>query len=252
MKLNRLNKRIIVVLASLLVAILVVVANVTRVRSQVRGIDVSLRYKGTPALVSQQTVADTVLRHIPNLLTLSVKDVDFDQVAEAARQVPYLTKVSASVSVSGKVVVRAEQRRPMARLFYGNREMYMDREGALFPVSDMGNCNVLVAGGDFTEPLRKDSLNAQLQSLWQVASFLDEERKFSELIDQIYVESDGDVMMAPKVGNHVIELGDADKLDEKLDNLLTFYRKGLPIAGWDTYSSVSLRFRNQVVCKKNK
>ena len=228
MKLNRLNKRIIVVLASLLVAILVVVANVTRVRSQVRGIDVSLRYKGTPALVSQQTVADTVLRHIPNLLTLSVKDV------------------------SGKVVVRAEQRRPMARLFYGNREMYMDREGALFPVSDMGNCNVLVAGGDFTEPLRKDSLNAQLQSLWQVASFLDEERKFSELIDQIYVESDGDVMMAPKVGNHVIELGDADNLDEKFDNLLTFYRKGMPIAGWDTYSSVSLKFRNQVVCKKNK
>ena len=56
--------------------------------------------------------------------------------------------------------------------------------------------------------------------------------------------------MAPKIGDHVIELGSPDDLDSKFDNLLAFYRKGMPRAGWDTYSKISLKFKDQVVCTK--
>ena len=58
------------------------------------------------------------------------------------------------------------------------------------------------------------------------------------------------MMMVPKVGDHVIELGAVDDLDNKFSNLLTFYRKGMPRAGWNTYSKISLKFKGQVVCTK--
>lgn len=237
-----------ILLGAALLAILVIVANVSRSRSVVRGIEVALRCGDTPRLVSDQVVVDTVVRRIPTLLQRQVRSVDCKRVAAAAARVPFLTNVSASVSVSGKVVVRADQRRPIARLYYNNRELYLDREGALFPVSRLGSCDVLVAGGSFTEPLRIDSLNAQLRSLWQLACYLDEEPDYALLIDQIFVERDGDLMMVPKVGDHVIELGTPDNLDEKFSNLLVFYRKGMPRAGWDTYSQISLKFKGQVVC----
>ena len=239
-----------ILLGAALLAILVIVANVARSGSQVRGVEVAVRYGDTPTLVSDQVVVDTVLRRMPNLLQRQVKDVSTGQVAEAAARVPFLTNVSAALSVSGKVVIRADQRRPIARIYYGSRQLYIDREGALFPISRLGNCNVLVAGGNFTEPLRVDSLNAQLQALWKLACFIDDEKDYRYLIDQIFVERDGDLMMVPKVGSHVIEVGTPDNLEEKFDNLIAFYRKGMPRAGWDTYSKISLKFKDQVVCTK--
>ncbi len=250
MKMKRSVKISLIVLGAALLAVLVVVLNVSRSNSQVRGLEANIRYGSTPVLVSGQTVVDSVVAALPTLMQQQVKAVDCEAVAEAARRVPFLTNVSASVSVSGRVVVRADQRRPIARLFHGDRERYLDREGAVFPVSRVGNCNVLVAGGDFTAPLRPDSLDAQLTALWQVASYLDSESRYSKLIDQIFVERDGDIMMVPKVGDHVVELGDANDLDGKFANLVAFYRKGMPRAGWDTYSKISLKFKGQVVCTK--
>lgn len=250
MKMKRSVKISLIVLGAALLAVLVVVLNVSRSNSQVRGLEADIRYGSTPMLVSGQTVVDSVVAALPTLMQQQVKAVDCEAVAEAARRVPFLTNVSASVSVSGRVVVRADQRRPIARLFHGDRERYLDREGAVFPVSRVGNCNVLVAGGDFTAPLRPDSLDAQLTALWQVASYLDSESRYSKLIDQIFVERNGDIMMVPKVGDHVVELGDANDLDGKFANLVAFYRKGMPRAGWDTYSKISLKFKGQVVCTK--
>lgn len=248
--LKRPTKIMLIVLSAVALAVLVIVANVARSRSQVRGIEVAIRYSDSPQLVSRQTVIDTVLRRIPNLLQLSVNSVDAGRVASAARRVPYLTQVSASVSVGGKVVVRARQRRPIARLYYGGRELYIDRDGALFPPSSLGFCDVLVAGGEFSERLRPDSLNSKTEAIWKLACFLDEEKDYLSLIDQIYIERDGDMMMVPKVGDHVIELGEVDDLENKFSNLLTFYRKGMPRAGWNTYSKISLKFKGQVVCTK--
>ena len=243
-------KIMLILAGALALAILVIVANVNRSHSQVRGIDVSIRYGRTPKLVTEKTVSDNIMAVMPHLTSQLVGDVDRVAVAEAASHVPYLCDISITVSVSGKVVVRAAQRRPIARLFYGARELYFDSEGSMMPVSRTGDCNVLVAGGDFKEPLRLDSLNSQTLALVKVANFLDGEKKYRNLIDQIYIERDGDIMMVPKLGDHLIELGTAEDLDTKFSNLLAFYRHGMPRAGWNTYSKLSLKYRGQVVCTK--
>ena len=250
MTLKRTTKILLILAGAFVLAVLVVFANVSRSGSQVRGIEVAIHYGSTPELVRGQTVEDSILSHYPQLMRQRVKSVDCHRVEAAARRVPFLANVSASVSVSGKVVVRADQRRPVARLYYGGREFYFDASGAVFPTSPLNECNVLVAGGDFSEPLRPDSLNSQMRSLVRLAAWLDDNGDYRDLIDQIYVLSDGDVMMVPKVGDHVVELGAAEDMDSKFANLLTFYRKGMPRAGWDTYSQISLKFKGQVVCTK--
>lgn len=241
-----------ILLGAIALVVLVVVANISRSNRQVQGIEVNIRYGHASVLVAEQTVVDSIMTSIPTLCAMLVKDVDRDAVAEAASHVPYLKDVSASLSVSGKVVVRATQRRPIARLFYGNRELYFDSEGSIMPVGTIGDCDVLVAGGDFVEPLRVDSLNCQMQSLLTLARFLDGERKYRSLIDQIYIQRDGDIVMVPKLGDQIIELGGVDGLDSKFSNLVTFYEKGMPRAGWNTYTKISLKFRDQVVCTKEK
>jgi cell division protein FtsQ len=137
-------------------------------------------------------------------------------------------------------------------MYYGNREFYFDKYGKVFPTSTLASCDVLVAGGNFKQPLRRDSLSAQVLELVEVARFLDENSKYSPMVDQIYSQAEGSVCLAPKLGNFTIELGDAQNLEEKFSNLLSFYCNGLPRAGWNTYSRISLKFNGQVVCTRAK
>ncbi len=256
MKIKRPVKILIILVGALLLAVLVIVANISRFRSTVRGIEVDIRYGRTPALVDAQPVRDSILSAIPALLQQRVADVDRAAVAKAAARVPYLREVSASLSVSGKVVVRATQRRPIARLFYRNREFYMADDGHLMPPSSLtlgqDGLSLLVVGADPTTAIDTTigRLDSPLAPLYIVATFLDKEDKYGDLIDQVYLQSDGDIILVPKVGNHTVELGPAEDLDEKFANLLAFYRKGMPRAGWDTYSRLSLKYKNQVVCTK--
>ena len=243
-------KNLLILAGAIAVVVIVIVANANRSRSTVRGIEVSIRCGNTPRLVSDQTVRDTLLSVLPGLMQNRVGQVNTSTVAEAARRIPYLKRISASTSVSGNIVVRATQRRPIMRLYYESKEYYVDDECVVMPSSREGACNVLVASGQFTEPLRTDSINAQVKALWEVAHFLDQNRKYNGIIDQLYALPNAEVMMVPKLGNHTVELGTTADLERKFSHLLTFYRKGMPRAGWDTYSRISLKYDGQVVCTK--
>jgi cell division protein FtsQ len=53
------------------------------------------------------------------------------------------------------------------------------------------------------------------------------------------------------VGNQRILIGNADSLQVKFTNLLTFYKEVLPRVGWDKYSMINVKYSGQVVGIKN-
>ena len=59
-----------------------------------------------------------------------------------------------------------------------------------------------------------------------------------------------EVEIVPRVGRHVVLLGTLDEVEQKLDRLMLFYRRVLDYEGWETYRTVNLKYRNQVVCTK--
>jgi cell division protein FtsQ len=40
-------------------------------------------------------------------------------------------------------------------------------------------------------------------------------------------------------------------MDKKFRNMETFYRRVLNYSGWQKYKSISLKFKNQVVARRN-
>ena len=57
--------------------------------------------------------------------------------------------------------------------------------------------------------------------------------------------------MVPKVGRHLILFGDMGDMESKFTKLKAFYAQGMKKAGWDKYSRINLKFKDQVVCEKN-
>ena len=70
------------------------------------------------------------------------------------------------------------------------------------------------------------------------------------MFDQISLEKNGDIILTPQKGNFVINMGSPDDFETKFSHLDILYAKALPVVGWDLYSSISLKFKNQIVCTK--
>lgn len=59
-----------------------------------------------------------------------------------------------------------------------------------------------------------------------------------------------EVDLAPRSSRCIIRFGRLERIDEKFDKLLRFYRSGLSMIGWDAYRTIDVRFKDQVVCRK--
>tara|TARA_R110001592_G_scaffold146107_1_gene370079 strand:- start:3803 stop:4657 length:855 start_codon:yes stop_codon:yes gene_type:complete len=165
-------------------------------------------------------------------------------------------------TIDGKIIVKVKQRRPIARIFTKGESYYLDEYGSLMPLSNKYTSRVVVINGRLNEPFAArykfnysdlpDSLVSKtiLDDLFVLTNFIDKSPFWKAQIEQVYVNKDLDLELIPKVGNHKIVLGGVDNMDNKFARLMVFYKKALPKTGWNEYSEINLKFKNQIVCTK--
>jgi len=146
-------------------------------------------------------------------------------------------------TVDGTVRVKVYQRIPLLRVFSQRGSYYVDEEGEKMPVPENFAAYLPVASGYIEDEYAT-------KQLYEFALFLQQDKFWNSQIKQIYVASNGDVELTPAVGNHQIILGKIENYKENLEKLRLFYEKGLSKVGWNKYSVINLKFKNQVVCTK--
>jgi cell division protein FtsQ len=193
-------------------------------------------------------------------VTVNLRDIER---ALKSRQI--ISRAEAFITEPGVVHVEIRQKTPSIRIF--NRQgqgYYLDNSGNIIPLSANFGPHVIVASGYITEPFRigqtqnifdvaHDSLSRSKMTIYEVyrlADFISGDDFWKAQIEQIYVNSNHDFELIPRVGPHVIELGRADDLEEKFGNLKLLYLEGLNNLGWNQYDKISLKYKNQVVCTK--
>lgn len=102
---------------------------------------------------------------------------------------------------------------------------------------------IMVATGNIEKEFAKNDL-------YNFVLFLQKDRFWNDQIVQIYVNADHDVELVPLVGNQRILLGSLDDYPEKLEKLRLFYDQAIPKVGWEKYSMINLKYKNQIVCTK--
>lgn len=214
-------------------------------------------------LVTDSTLRNLILSGYPSILNEKLKEVDLKKVEHIASRNPYVYSAEASLSIRGEVEVHIEQRAPVLRLFTGQNEVYLTRDGRCIPTNPACEADVLVGSGVLKEKIKlNDSINLKklaadtvkrnysIVRMWKLACFLYDNPIYGTLFDQIDMLGDGDLQLVPKIGNHVVLLGGIDNLDTKFADLLVFYRNGLSKVGWDTYKTISLKYKGQIICNK--
>lgn len=195
-----------------------------------------------------------------------MSSVDVTELENVLNSHVAIAKSEVYVSVNGEVSIEVTQRKPVLRVFnYNSESYYIDEEGKLMPLSDKFTAHVPVAMGHIFEPyahrfnytmadiVRSEALkeHSLLDDLYALAMFIRKDKFWEAQVEQIYVNSEKELEIIPRVGNHRIILGDASALEEKFMKLRIFYEEGLNTTGWwNNYSVINLKFKDQVVCTK--
>lgn len=148
-----------------------------------------------------------------------------------------------STSYKGILGVRIRHREPAVRIMSSAGNYYLDKEGEQIPVSSNYTANVLVATGYFSEQFAKEKLLPFIL-------FLEDNPFWKAQVEQVHVERDGNLLLTPLVGDHLIELGTLDNYPEKLRNMKAFYEQVMVRNNWDKYQTISVKYKNQVIAKK--
>ena len=90
----------------------------------------------------------------------------------------------------------------------------------------------------------------QYIDLFKMANFISQDEFWNAQVSQLFVNDEKEFELIPRVGNHEIIFGEAEKIPFKFDKLMVFYKEALPKTGWNEYSTINLKFKNQIVCTK--
>lgn len=93
-----------------------------------------------------------------------------------------------------------------------------------------------------------------LLKLINFVNYIENDSFWSAEIVQIVAStmSSGDLELEliPRTGRHIVLFGTIEDVEEKLDKLLAFYEKGLSNIGWDSFRTISVKYKGQVVCTR--
>ena len=148
-------------------------------------------------------------------------------------------------TISGKIKIVISQKIPILRVFSSGGSYYIDKTGNIMPSALGQAIYVPVASGNIDKSFAASEL-------YGFALFLQKDGFWNDQIEQIYVRSKEDIEIIPRVGSHRILIGSLDNYEKKLENLRRFYEQVIPKVGWEKYSIINLKYRDQIVCTKSK
>lgn len=173
----------------------------------------------------------------------SMTDVNTDRIETELLKNEMIAQVEAYKTPSGIIKLEVMQKMPILRIMGVRGSYYVDNQGTTMPISRRYAAHVPIVSGYVEKELA-------VTDLYKFALFLQENDFWNNQIEQIYVHPDNEVELIPRVGNHRIVLDSFADFEEKLDNLRLFYEKAIPKVGWEKYSIISLKYKDQIVCTK--
>lgn len=211
-------------------------------------------------VITQQFADKRIAIQGQRLSTINVAELE-----DILKQRADVQSAQVFTSMNGKVTMKVKERKPILRVItYTGDSYYIDDEGELMPLSDRFTAHVPIASGLITEgysafykfgikgieadeKLKKTSI---LDDLYNMAKFMGSDSLWNAQIDQLYVTTNNEINLVPKIGNSLVLFGTTDDMQEKFVKLRAFYKHAVSAGTLNVYQTINLKFKNQVVCTK--
>lgn len=243
------------ILLLLVLAISMGFVNNTRKQAKCTGLDIWVNNDIGNYFIDEDDIRDFIYESTGDPIGQVLNNIDLASLEVSLGQMDVVRKAEVFTDLKGQINIEIEQRTPIARIFYKNgKSAYMDEKGDVMPLSSKYTSRVIVINGDVPIPVEVENANVkanpQWLSLYNLVNVIRNDAFFNAQFEQIYISSEGEYELTPRVGRHSILLGKDVDLELKLKKLKLFYQEGISKVDWNKYKQIDLRFSDQIVCAK--
>lgn len=204
--------------------------------------------QGVDILISQNAHKVLTVDNIEKLLKgrqldptgKEMNSIDCGEIERCIMESTLIDNCQCYKTYNNIVGIRIGCKEPILQVFDKyEKEFYIDDKGYI--IEGVYNAIYLpVASGNIDRSMAD-------KELLQIALYLQKERFWREQIEQIYFTPKKEIIIVPRIGNHTIEIGSIERLEEKLDKLMKFYKDGLNKIGWNKYKKLNIEFDKKVI-----
>lgn len=245
----------------LVLGLLVVMGFVNHNRKEAKctGLHINIDYSHGLFFIDEDDVRMHIYEVSGDMIGQPIKSINISELESEVSQMNAVEKAEVFTDLKGNVTIDIVQRNPIARVFLANgKSGYIDEWGKWMNLSKKFTARVIVISGFLPNWNGEINTNSNLEienkNPWNQAYLVTQAIKSDEFLtsqfEQIYVESNGDFVLIPRVGRHSILLGNTEQLDKKFEKLKLFYKDGIAKVDWNKYKQIDLRYKDQIVCTK--
>lgn len=172
--------------------------------------------------------------------------VSFSDMFQGMKALPYVDDVNVRMNIRGRLSFDVTEHKPIALLVNGSNRMYVTLGGIKLPIIPGKAEDVPLVYG-FNASVQSDTLTTD--SWKQVEEFLTEarQRDLSWITISEVAWNEGEGVVALSHENGVKLVFGNEQFSERLNHWETFYSEVISKKGIGSFSSIDLRFRNQIV-----
>jgi len=256
---NRLKKILLIVPVLYLIIMPVYLASSSNSKP-CSGIVINIKDSADYHFVTKKQLISLVYGNSSRVIGTKLKDISTFNIENRINVLHELKTAEVYLTIDGGLHVYADQRNPIMRVMPDvGGDYFVDDQGYVFRRRNLYTPRVHIVEGNVTVTgAMLDSLSVLdtcikhsiLKDMFGFVNYINDDSFWSAQIDQIYVDSNNEIDLIPRVGNQIIHLGTFENYKGKLRNLAAFYDQVLPEVGWNKYSNISLEYKNQIVCRK--
>lgn len=187
------------------------------------------------------------------IIGLQINAIGIPRLENKLRANSMIKLAQVYTDMNGSLNIHIQQRRPIVRVINAfNEGFYLDENGLKMPLSPNYTAHVPIASGYiFEHGEGRDTAQTEvLRQLFKIATYVDKDTFWNAQIEQIFVTAESEFTLIPNIGDQTIHFGDANDTEDKFTRLMLFYKEAINRVGWETYSSITVKYKNQIVCKK--
>ena len=196
---------------------------------------------------------DKIVSILDNYFTKESLNINFNDLEKKIKSNPHIKKVTLYKDLTGNLNVIVNQFQPIARIVYENKsKKYFDIDGEIFPTSLGYSHRVLLIFLTSKINFLNNNLNNTEfgVDLLNMVKYIESDKFLSKIVSEIEVDNFKNIIIRPQISKQKIIFGYPDDLVNKFRKIKIFYDDIAPAKGWNTYSSVNVKYRNQIICDK--
>lgn len=262
---NKNIKILIWVLTGIILVAIIVFVSTKRKNEVCSKISIQILDTAGIKIIDEKLIQAVIEQEGNKVINKPVQEVNISEIKKRINEFLFVKHAEVFLKINGELVVQVEPRIPVVRICNRlNQHFQLDNEGFIMPISKKNQPRILAANGNISHKPKFDTIFniyekiydhridiLTLREIHELALYIYSSPFWTAQVEQIFIDDGDEIELSMLIGNQIVFFGSSDNYREKFRNLEAFYKKAMPVKGWNAYKEINVKYKNQIVCTKS-